>query len=442
MPKSLLPGAAGTTPSLGHAMRSLAFALLAAGCVHPAAAPAPALREPPAAPVVAPPPSAEAAPEAPPPVEPAPAPEPAAPELRRFHAALRELEAKQRTEHVRILWLGDSHGQADFWSGALRKGLQDRFGVGGPGFVHLGYKNYRHDGLKLDIRGKWRMRPKRPTSTKREADGVFGLGGLMMGGYAGAPRVVLSLNQALPGEKLSYDLCYRLEDRDARVQIDVPGSPRRVLMPDDARPLHALLHERFEGQQGGDLTVTTQGRTSLCGVIVESDANAHPGVVLDTLAINGARFGTALAWDEAAWTSEVARRKPSLLILEYGTNEAGDARPPYQKVADQALALVARVRSVAPEVACVLVSPTDRADAESRVPPMRDRLREAAATAGCHWFDAYELLGGRGAMKRLSEEPDPKVQPDGIHLTIRGYRELGELMLGELLRGYPEPVKR
>lgn len=442
MRSSLLVIPARTPARLRPALHALGFALACASCVPPPPAPRPAPSAAEAPSPHAPAPSAEPGPEAPAPTEPSRPAAQGAPELRRFHAALRQLEDGQRSDHVRLLWLGDSHGQADFWSGALRKGLQDRFGVGGPGFVHLGYKNYRHDGLKLDIRGKWRMRPKRPTSTKREADGAFGLGGLMMGGYAGSPRVVLSLNQPMPGERVGYDLCYRLEDREARIQIDVPGVPRRVLTPDDARPLHAVLHERFDAPQGADLTVTTQGRTSLCGVVVEADPSAHPGVVLDTLAINGARFGTALAWDEAAWTSEVARRKPSLLILEYGTNEAGDARPPYQKVADQALALVARVRTVAPEVDCVLVSPTDRADAESRVPPMRDRLREAAATAGCHWFDAYELLGGRGAMKRLSEEPDPKVQPDGIHLTIRGYRELGETMLGDLLRGYPEPPKR
>lgn len=269
---------------LRRALHALGFALVCASCVPPAPAPRASAPSAPAPPAVAPEPSAEFVPEAPAPAEePSPPAAQAAPELRRFHAALRQLEDQRRSDHVRILWLGDSHGQADFWSGALRKGLQDRFGVGGPGFVHLGYKNYRHDGLKLDIRGKWRMRPKRPTSTKREADGAFGLGGLMMGGYAGSPRVVLSLNQPMPGEILTYDLCYRLEDREARVQIDVPGPPRRVLTPSDARPLHAVLHERFEAPRGADLTVTTQGRTSLCGVIVEADPSAHPGVVLDTL---------------------------------------------------------------------------------------------------------------------------------------------------------------
>jgi (p)ppGpp synthase/HD superfamily hydrolase len=43
--------------------------------------------------------------------------------------------------------------------------------------------------------------------------------------------------------------------------------------------------------------------------------------VLDQLGFNGARFGTPLAWDEATWSKELARRPPDLVILEYGGNE-------------------------------------------------------------------------------------------------------------------------
>src|SRR5690349_2624164 len=55
--------------------------------------------------------------------------------LARFQAALRD--APQRSEPVRVLWLGDSHTAADFWPDAVRKPLQAAFGSGGPGFVYL-----------------------------------------------------------------------------------------------------------------------------------------------------------------------------------------------------------------------------------------------------------------------------------------------------------------
>ena len=77
----------------------------------------------------------------------------------------------------RIAWLGDSHGASDYWSGALRTALQKRFGNGGVGFVHLGYRGYRHDGVKLTVDGRWKMYPRGPST-------VVATGG-MMGSFRG-----------------------------------------------------------------------------------------------------------------------------------------------------------------------------------------------------------------------------------------------------------------
>lgn len=358
------------------------------------------------------------------------------PELARFHAALHALEKGRRTDHVRVLWFGDSHGQADFWSGELRKLLGERFGKGGPGFLHLGYKNYRHDGVKLDVRGKWRMRPKRPVHTKRQADGVYGLGGLMMSGYQDMPRVSIDLTDPIPGEKVKLDLCYRFVDEGDGLAYSIDGKPEVTLVSkNDERG--TVRHLELEASSKQPLVVRPLGRTALCGVVVEADPVKHPGVVLDTLAINGARYGTALAWDEDAWTREVARRKPDLVVLEYGTNEAGDTNPAYEKVGKQMGELLARVRKVSANVECVVVSPTDRADAETRVTRMRETLMIAAKKEGCFWFDAWHVLGGEGSSARLSEESEPKVQADKIHLTIKGYREIGATMFDTLLSGYP-----
>ncbi|NUP06392.1 MAG: hypothetical protein HOW73_10075 [Polyangiaceae bacterium] len=356
------------------------------------------------------------------------------PELARFHAALDALEKKQRTDHVRIVWLGDSHGQADFWSGQVRKLLGTRFGKAGPGFLHLGYKNYRHDGIKLDIHGKWRMRPKKPVLPKRQGDGVYGLGGLMMSGYDDGPRVELTFTDAIPGDRARFDLCYRLVDKGDAVAYSIDGKPEVTLTEKEGQR-GEIVHLSLTASTQSPFVVRPIGRADLCGVVVESDPQSHPGVVLDTLAINGARYGTALSWDEAAWTKEVARRKPDLVILEYGTNEAGDTNPSYAKVEKQVGELLGRVRSVSSNADCVVVSPTDRGDAESRVTQMRETVMKAAKAHGCYWFDAWKILGGEGSFARMSEEPEAKVQADKIHLTIKGYRELGGTMFDSLVEG-------
>jgi lysophospholipase L1-like esterase len=418
--------------------RSLALflALSPAACNGvPAAYPDPLPVTPTTEAPVLPPPTSDDPLPPPPPIEPVGAPYASkTPELARFHAALNELERRRSKRHVRILWLGDSHGQADFWSGQVRKQLQARFGNAGPGFLHLGYKNYRHDGIKLDIQGKWRMRPKKPVGVSKQDDGVFGLGGLLMSGYDDNPRVELTLNEPLPGATAHYDLCYRLVQQGDAIAYAIDGA--KETLASAGGPLGGLTHVALQGKPAGPLVVRPIGRTDLCGVILETDPDTQPGVVVDTLAINGARYGTMLAWDETAWVMEVERRAPDLVILELGTNEAGDGTPAYNKVSGQVGELLGRVRKAGKNVDCVVVSSTDRADAETRTTKMRATLKEAAKREGCFWFDAWELLGGEGAMAKLREEPEPRVQPDGIHLTIKGYRALGGQMVDALLKGY------
>lgn len=418
-------------------LRAAVFATLLAACGPSPSTPSP----PPGHPLV--PMSAE------PPVESAPLPSASAtaaavrpprvetvPELARFYAALRGLEEKTRKTHVRVFWMGDSHAAADFWSGALRDGLQSRFGNAGPGFLHLGYKDYRHDGVKITIDGKWRMRPKKPAGVKTDGDGLVGLGGILMGGYRDVPRAHVAVTSSLKAESLTYDFCYRLKKHDDTIDVDA-GGQRSTLRATEAEPAGSLRHALLKGALPGEFTARpTNGTPDFCGVAIETDPAEAPGVVLDTLGINGARYKTALSWDEKGWEAEVSRRPPDLVVLEYGTNEAGDGSPAYTQTGEGVDALLKRIRAVAPETDCVVVSATDRADAEEHLPPMNASLAEAAKRGGCFFFDAYTVLGGKGSTSKMRDEAEPRAQKDGIHLTIRGYRELGRKMFDALMKGY------
>ncbi len=416
---------------------------LAAGCAAPPrspphiapapvpdAAPAPAAQDLPT--LTAPPPRPTA------PSDPSFAPQ--VPELAHFHEALWGLETRTRRDHARIVWLGDSHGQADFWSGRVRRDLQARFGDGGPGYVALGYKNYRHERVAVDIRGKWRMRPKQPATAKPVDDGVYGLAGLLMGGYAGGPRVTLTYDAA-PGTRLRFDVCVKPRGAADAFTIEVDGGDRVVVEP-GAAIVGKVRHLELIGDASAPLVVkTTGGSPDYCGAVIETDPATQTGVVLDQLGFNGARYGTPLAWEETSWSAELARRAPDLVILEYGGNEAGDANPAVDKIGAQVEQLVARVRRVRPTVDCLVIAPTDRADAEDRVPLVVASVKAAAARARCAYFDAYNIAGGIGSMAARREEPKPRAQKDGVHMTIRGYEEIGGALTAALLDRYVGPPR-
>ncbi len=370
--------------------------------------------------------------------EPVP-PAPAAPHtgpLATFYDGLRALERGTRNRHLRVMWLGDSHAQADFWTGFLRTALQKRFGHGGPGFVHLGFKAYRHEGVDTEIKGSWRMRPKMPSTVDTWGDGAFGLGGILHAGYAGARRASLTVtDERLADRKLTWDLCFKYGLAYDRFRLQVGDGEQEILEAGGQEAVGTIQHLTRVATGLATLEVVpTNGRPDFCGVTIETDPSEHPGVVLDNLGINGARYGTALAWNEAAWAQEVKRRAPELFIFEYGGNEASDGIIKPQDYRKQALELIARTKRIQPRASCLVIGPADRADAESKIPPIRTVIREAAAEAGCQFWDTYEKMGGRGSLR--SWRDDDRAAPDGVHLRPKGYAEVGALLLSDLMAGY------
>ena len=384
------------------------------------------------------------------PAEPAPAPSASASpssttptarpghEVDRFYAALRGLEQHTRHDHVRLAWLGDSHGASDLWSGPLREELQRRFGDGGPGFVHLGYKAYRHDGIRHEVRGRWAVSPKGPSTAVRTGDGVFGLGGVLLAGSADGPRAGITVTDPAVTSALSWDVCYKLGSPRDEFQLSLSGLPDRVVKPGAAEPLGALHHLVLQSNGAAPTlrALPVGGQPGFCGVTIETDPQTHPGVVLDTLGINGARLTTPLAWSEPAWVSELGRRPPALVVLEYGTNESGDHSVKLAAYVENVRRVMARVHAASPECDCVVLAPTDRADTLETTPLVRDALREAAKASSCMFWDTYSVMGGRGSILAWRAESPPRAGPDGVHLAARGYHDLGVKLTTDLMAGY------
>jgi lysophospholipase L1-like esterase len=360
------------------------------------------------------------------------------PNLPKFFQGLAALRSKSRDHHVRVLWLGDSHTQADFWTGALRTALQGKFGKGGPGFVHIGWnsKHYRHGGVSIHVEGKWRTLPSGLVSVRKVDDGVFGLGGvrLVPDSNGAKSSIAVDVNN-VPG-KVRFEVAFRLPDGGDALAISVTGrqSVTATQKDADAGAPSAIRHVLLESPgPGATIEVApTSGSPQLMGVIIES---SEPGVVVDTLGLNGARYGTALAYDEASWVKEVARRTPDLVILAYGSNESSDGKIRPDRHAALVEQLIARVRSAAPATECLVFGPVDRGgkDYEEAVAELNGAQRAAASKSGCAFWSGQIAMGGKGSMTKWEAEEPPLAQADLLHLTSRGYERLGNMLARDIL---------
>lgn len=367
------------------------------------------------------------------------------PKLARFYTALARLAAKQRKDNVHIAWLGDSHTQADIWTEAVRAPLQQRFGVGGPGFVHVGWTTYgyRHAGIVLSVAGKWGVEPKTLVTGEKEDDGVFGLGGVrLMPRQGGSRATVRASTEALPGRS-RWDLAYRFTEDGSSFRAAVVGGEPRGFKA-EAGTLGKIQHAQFEtAGPGGELQVTEAvPGVQLFGAVVET--SGAPGVVLDTLGLNGARVRSALAYDETTWEAELARRHPDLVVLVYGTNESSDVKINKEVHARRVKQLVARARAAAPETDCLIFGPIDRGGEryEKAVEDLNDAQRMAAAELGCAFWSGQVTMGGKGSMARWASESPPLAAGDHVHLQSRGYQRIGDALARDLMQGYGLGVGR
>jgi lysophospholipase L1-like esterase len=339
---------------------------------------------------------------------------------------------------VRVFWLGDSHTNADFLSGAVRSALAARFGDGGPGFVRIGTKPYRHDGVKLGRDGAWNVDPDPPARRSRQGDGVFGLGGTRAEPKPGASFGLQVVARGAGAEaQARFELAYSLV-AGGSFNLHLGSHQRRVdsSTPADELP-GGVRHLTLTAPLAAQLSLKPErGAARFFGAVVER--HEPVGVVVDTSGIDGARLETPLAWDEEAFVAQVARRAPELLVVAYGTNESFDATR-VTKYGPQLTELVGRLRRAAPHSSCLVLGPTDAPLGEGSVPRVAEvaaELRVAARRLGCSFVSLQQLMGGEGSFARGMKAKDRLCQSDKLHLTPKGYQELGQALAQLLLGAY------
>jgi lysophospholipase L1-like esterase len=309
----------------------------------------------------------------------------------------------------------------------------------------IGLSAYRHDGVKVTNEGAWRREPAAPASSSRQLDGIFGLGGQRVKPAGADARSAVSLLPGAASGSVRWTVVYRA-DADDRLRVSVRGGDTKTLGANDGKASASgsgLRRASLEGGASSALDIAISGGApEVFGVFAESKT---PGLVLDTLGINGARAATALAWESKAWMAEAKARNPSLVVLAYGTNEAAGAwaAQRYEKSLE---ALATQVRQVSTEADCVVIGPPDMAGAGGKSTPRvieHDEVaRRVAGRVGCAFFSAFTAMGGEGSFARWAKETPPLAAADHVHLRSGGYTKLGIAVADALVAGYRGPASR
>lgn len=376
----------------------------------------------------------------------APRPEP----LIHGDALIPFLEALRRTQEpgttpVRVLHFGDSHTAADYWTGRIRARLQQRFGDGGPGLVMAGatLRGYPRQGMSIVNGRKWEAASLRDPL----CDGIVGLAGA---GLIPAPGELFQVQAEFADFRL-ITLDGPSEEPFTFRFVDpaLPEAPAVPLALQSEWPLADGSRLRIRGAaeplelQRRELGLALPFDARLLGVELFS---GKPGVVYDELGLNGAELLDLEHWSPELRRILLAQARPDLLVLAYGTNESGNGGLDPQDYRARATALLTALKqeSGAP---ILVIGPPDRSNRyKRRRPPLLVRqrliiqaLKEAAAAAGCAFWDTRLAMGGEGAI--LKWRRSGLAQRDLVHLTGPGYQRLGDQLADALLKRYDNHIQ-
>lgn len=333
--------------------------------------------------------------------------------------------------NVHILHYGDSHTAADEWTGFLRALFQNRFGDGGSGYTHAGrpWNSFR----RLDLRSFGSNGWYSDGLVGRAGDGLYGLAGVSMTTRRPRESVSLEVNSS------KLEILYLRQPGGGAVGFYDNGVlVERFSTDGELGPGSYSYEPPGGGLHRFELETLDAAPVRLFGWISENGR----GVTYETLGINGAQASIAFHWEEKLLASHLALRNPALLVLAYGTNEAGNRDWQRDNYREMFATLLHRFRRMAPTASILVIGPPDRYvrvrgqgwKVYDSVDRIVDAQREAALGTGCAFWDLREKMGGKGSMRRWVRSG--LAQNDYVHFTASGYRLLGGAVFQDLMEHY------
>jgi lysophospholipase L1-like esterase len=356
--------------------------------------------------------------------------------LRPFFDQLHQLEIDPKSQLVRAIQFGDSHTAADVFTGALRTLFQQKFGDGGAGFSFAGYPfaGYHIHGTKRAQSTGWLALG---THLNDIGDGMVGMGGVSLSTNAAGNWV------SLDADATSLQVQYLIQPNGGSIEVrdndnliaTVSTASSDTLAPDTAGHFDTPVEP---GPHHFEVLTVDQAPVRLLGLSTENST----GITYEAAGINGAEASLFLRWNEALQQTLLTEINPALIVLSYGTNEAGDRNWTEEGYAAMFQRIIERVRRLAPNASILVVGPPDRALRAGRrawkpfagVDRIVAAQRSVCRKMNCAYWDQRSRMGGLGSMRDWVSIS--WAQPDHTHFTGEGYTELASALFSDITEQY------
>jgi len=350
--------------------------------------------------------------------------------LKNFYNAWNE----SKKQKLVIIHLGDSHIQNDIITGTERKELQLIHGDGGRGmtFPYSIAKTYSSIEYKSTFSGKWKY-GKSLILPARVPLGVVGMAcriendpnaSFKFSFYSPIPNRYKRIRIFCKREKESYDIVLESDNLSKEVKIEPING--------DTLPFVDIIVSSLDK----DIKIKVKKNNNVqyffefYGMSIETIPDQ--GALVHNCGVGGAAFNSILY--EELFLKQLPYFKPSLIILDFGTNDYiyGDTILP--SLENTIITIIKNIRHITPNASILLTSTMDMIYRHRHVykgVDFSELIKRIAKEKDCGFFDWFWIAGGRNIMPIWQEKG--YAQADGIHLTVKGYKLKGKLIVDAMV---------
>lgn len=355
-----------------------------------------------------------------------------------FYKKLDELQNGTRDKIV-VVHIGDSHIQADYFSGMMREQLQRKFGNAGRGLVfpYRAAKTNEPRNFTTSTNVTWEAKrnvfPKLPLP--------IGISGITIRTYDSSAYLDFNIQDA---DSLNYAFnkikVFHYKAPDAfdlavtdETQTNLAYINSRITTPDFFTTEISLRDTTHNFQLHMIKSDSTQMQSMIYGVELE---NSQKGLVYDMIGVNGAMFAH---YDSSVYfVDQLVSLHPDLVIISLGTNEAYTKYFTEHEFEENMDMLVSKIRAVVPDANFLLTSPPDgyryRKYKNASVAKAVTVQKNYCEKNNAAYWDFYHLMGGFGSIYKWYTKG--LAQRDYLHLTKAGYEIEGHLLFNALMESY------
>lgn len=358
--------------------------------------------------------------------------------LSSFFKKLQTLQTLQNGT-VTVVHIGDSHIQADYFSGFIREKLQLSFGDAGRGLVfpyQLAKSNAPAD-IESSSNITWEFnRVAHPEIMLNP-----GISGFVIQTNELMPRIDISIKQNTKADSSHYfnRLKFYIDTSKYSSWImNLQGTEKKYFINNNTNDtlIYKGVFLEMPVNSFSIYSIPTSTTKAFYGVSLE---NSKPGVLYHSIGVNGAQYSqfnsSPLFW------RQVSSLKGDLFIVSLGTNEAQKSVFNSQEFKSQLQHMVNHIKRVAPNACILITSPPD--SYTGTAPNNNLLLINKEMTSFCTenmipFWNLYMVTNGYGSSKTWYAKG--LMTRDRIHFTSQAYQIQAFLLYNSIIKTYNDFV--